>query len=76
MATSKPICFGCVHFAQYQSLHFRTPGECKWEPPGGVPEWLASYLRSTDRYYGPKREVSTSWPVLQCDAFKEKPNDR
>lgn len=69
---SKPICFGCVHFRQYQPLHFRTPGECGWEPPGGVPDWLQFYLDSRDRYYGPKREVSTAHPVLHCAAFKEK----
>ena len=69
-----PICFECVHFAQYQPLHFRTPGECKWEPGESMPEWLQNYLSSTDRYYGPHREVSTSYPVLTCAAFKEKPD--
>ncbi len=70
----QPICFGCKHFRQYQPLHFRTPGECGWEPREAMPEWLQSWLGITDRYYGPHREVSTAHPVLTCEAFEEKPN--
>ncbi len=70
----QPICFGCKHFKQYQPLHFRIPGECGWEPRETVPDWLQGWLGITDKYYGPRREVSTAHPVLSCAAFEEKPN--
>ena len=71
--TQTPICFECEHFRQYQPLPFITPGECRWEPLGDIPDWLQTWLDTTDNYYGPKREVSTRWPVLTCQAFKETP---
>ncbi len=76
MSSSDPICFGCVHFAQYQPLHFRVPGECKWTPREAVPPWLQFYLDSDDRYYGPKREVTNDihFKITECEAFKEKPD--
>ena len=75
--SATPICFRCVHFRQYQPLHFRTPGECGWQPKEAVPVWLQFYLDSTDRYYGPKREVTTDFHfgINECEAFKEKTND-
>ncbi len=72
----KPICFGCKHFKQYGPLNFMTPGECKWEPSEAVPDWLQFWLNLDDRYYGPKRDVSTTFAVLsECQAFEEKPDD-
>ena len=71
----RPICFGCKHFRRYphQPLHFRTPGECTWDV-GPAPDWLTDWLGIEDKYYGPRREVSTAHPVLSCAAFEEKPN--
>lgn len=70
----KSICFGCKHFKQYQDLKTQTPGMCQWEPTESVPEWLQTWLGSTDRYHGPSRETSTVFPVQTCEAFEEKPN--
>jgi hypothetical protein len=67
-----PICFKCEHFAQYQPLHFVTPGECTWKPKGHVPGWLEVWLCSTIKYHGPDRSVSTYWPHTSCKAFKLK----
>ncbi len=73
---TEPICFGCKHFKQYQPLHFMTPGECKWEPREAVPDWLQSWLDLAERYYGPKRGVSTNFAVrYECAAFEEKTDD-
>lgn len=74
----EPICFRCRHFKQYQPLHFTTPGECKWEPTNQTPPWFDFWFDMRDRYYGPKREVSTNQfhAIMKCNAFEEKPDDK
>lgn len=71
---SKPLCFQCRFFKQYQPLHFVTPGECKWEPTNQTPPWFDLWWGDRDRYHGPKRDVSTSFAVVNCNAFEEKPD--
>jgi hypothetical protein len=53
-----------------------TPGECKWEPTNHTPSWFDLWFDSRDRYYGPKRDVSTTFAVVtHCNAFEEKPDE-
>lgn len=73
--SSKPLCFRCKHFKQYQPLTFITPGECGWEPREAVPEWVQNWLNMDCRYYGPAKDVSTYWPIMNCAAFEEKTNE-
>ncbi len=70
-----PLCFQCKWFKQYQPLHFRTPGVCKWEPANQQPPWFDLWWGSDDRYHGPAREVSTFDPIKECNAFEEKSDD-
>ncbi len=75
--SQQPICFTCKHFKQYQPLHFRTPGECGWEPREAVPGWVQSHLDNKDRYYGAAREVTTGFNfiITECEAFEEKTDE-
>jgi len=63
------LCFGCKHFKQYQPLTFTTPGECRWEAPAEIPEWLANWLSMDARYHGPARVVYKAHPPDYCAAF-------
>jgi hypothetical protein len=69
---NESICFTCCHFRQTAQLDFLVSGYCGWTPTEQLPPWLDSYVTSTDRFYGPKRDVGRPpYAVTACAAHEQ-----
>jgi hypothetical protein len=66
---TESMCFTCRHFRQAAQLDFMVSGYCGWTPTEPLPPWLANYVDSQDRFYGPKRDVGRPpYAVGKCAA--------